>query len=417
MKPFADKYRPTTLSEVVGQKHIIGPGMVLDKLLKNGGVTNMIFYGPPGTGKTTIAQIIAQELKLDCVKMNAIEIGVKEIRAAMAKHKNGMILYIDEFHMLNKKQQQELLDATEKGLVILIASTTENPYFSIYKAILSRSIIFEIKPIEVSDVESRLMQIIPLVEKDFNTKVNIEKEGIRYIAEISNGDMRSAINFFELAFKYKYEKTDNTTISLTDVKVSNPSRAFDWDSDGDSKYDTLSALHKSLRGSDVDAALFYLARLLKGGDLQGICRRLLCVASEDIGMADSNAIILVKSCVDSALVLGMPEARLPLAHAVTYLALAPKSNSVCMAIDAAINDVETKHASAIPSYLRDGHYAGAEELGRAVGYKYPHNYPNNWVKQNYLPLNLEGTEYYKPQANYMENKFAEYWQGVKGDEE
>lgn len=404
VQPFADKYRPEVLKDIVGQKHIIGEGKIINKLLSSGAIPNMILYGPPGTGKTTLAMIIAKELKMPCVQLNAVDIGVKEIRQAMQKNPKGFVMYIDEFHMLNKKQQQELLEATEHGLVILVASTTENPYFSIYKAILSRSTIFQFEQVDKEDIINNLKTVISKVETDFSVKINGE-DFIEYIADISGGDARSSINIFEMAFRFKYNEGDKeVNISIDDVKKSNTSRAYDWDNDGDSKYDTLSAFHKSMRGSDANAAIYYLARLIKGGDIQGICRRILCCASEDVGMADSNAIIVAQSCVEAALKVGFPEARLHLAHAVIYIANAPKSNSVCIAIDQALSDVETKYASAIPPYLKDAHYAGAAKLRPDAHYKYPHDYPGHWVDQQYLPESLKSRQYYIPQENEEEQK-------------
>lgn len=413
MKPFADLCRPEKLSDMVGQEHLIGEGKVIYNLIENNVIPNMILYGPPGTGKTTLANIIAKTTNRTYLKLNATNCGVKELKEAIdqAKTKNGLILYVDEFHMLNKKQQQSLLDVLESGLIILIASTAENPYFSIYKAILSRCSIFEFKPITVKNVEDRLNNIIPKLQEYSLKELQIEDGVMKTIANLSNGDLRSAINMIELLY---YKNISKDIISITKKDFEDLSfTKFRLDKDGDEHYNCLSAFHKSLRGSDQNAAIHYLARLIKVGDIQSICRRLLCVASEDVGLANPNAVGVVKSCVDSALQLGFPEAKLPLAEATIYLALQPKSNSSYLAITSALEDLDNINCGDIPEHLKDAHYSGAKNLGHGIEYKYPHNYNNHWTKQQYLPNEIKDKIYYNKSDNKIENSFSEYWKNIQ----
>jgi putative ATPase len=418
MEPFASKYRPKSLDEVIGQTHLIGKNKIINRLLENKYLPNMIFYGPPGVGKTTIAKIIAKEVGFKYVELNATNCGTKEIKEILdVEDVKECILFIDEFHALNKKQQQVLLDSTETGSTILIASTTENPYFAIYKAILSRCNIFEFKPLNDNDIEKGLETIIPKIKEDYPTKeIEIEDGLLQLIAKMANGDYRSAINKLELLF-YKNLSAFSNIISLTkqDFDELAISSSYNYDKDGDAHYDALSAFHKSLRGSDVDAAIYYLARLLKGGDLVAISRRLLCVASEDVGMANPNATQIVKSCVDSALQLGMPEARLPLANATIFLALQPKSNSCINAIDKALDLVDNGGIYDIPNHLKDAHYGGASKLGHGVEYKYPHNYPNHYIKQQYLPNEIKDEKFYDYGINNIEKSYENYWNTIKKD--
>lgn len=413
MKPFADLCRPENLSDMVGQEHLIGKGKVIYNLIENNVVPNMILYGPPGTGKTTLANIIAKTTNKSYLKLNATNCGVKELKEAIdqAKNENGLVLYVDEFHMLNKKQQQSLLDVLESGLIILIASTAENPYFSIYKAILSRCSIFEFKPITVKNVEDRLNNIIPKLKEHSLKEIEIEDGVLKTIANLSNGDLRSAINMIELLY-YKNISKNIITITKEDFEDLSFTK-FRLDKDGDEHYNCLSAFHKSLRGSDQNAAIHYLARLIKVGDIQSICRRLLCVASEDVGLANPNAVGVVKSCVDSALQLGFPEAKLPLAEATIYLALQPKSNSSYLAITSALEDLDNINCGDIPEHLKDAHYDGAKKLGHGTEYKYPHNYNNHWTKQQYLPNEIKDRIYYNKADNKIENSFSEYWKNIQ----
>lgn len=413
MKPFADLCRPRTIEEMVGQEHLIGKNKIITNLIKNKSIPNMILCGPPGTGKTTLANIIAEETKKAYMKLNATDCGVKDLRTAIlqAKNEEGLVLYVDEFHMLNKKQQQSLLEVLENGKVILIASTTENPYFSIYKAILSRCSIFEFKPVNSQQVEKRLNDIIPKIKETSLKELIIEDGVLKTIANLTNGDLRSAINLLELLY---YKNISNDIIKITKEDFEDLSLSkFRLDKDGDEHYNCLSAFHKSLRGSDADAAIHYLARLIKVGDIQSICRRLLCVASEDVGLANPSAVGVVKSCVDSALQLGFPEARLPLAEATIFLAMQPKSNSAYLAIDSALNELDTVNCGDVPEHLKDAHYEGAKKLGHGLTYEYPHNFENHYVKQQYLPEEIKNHKYYEPANNKLEQSYVQYWQNIK----
>lgn len=414
MEPFANKYRPETIEDLIGQQHLIGEGKVISRLLENGYLPNMIFYGPPGVGKTTLAKIIARTIKFKYVELNATECGVKDIKELITEDMKQTILFIDEFHMLNKRQQQVLLDSTETGNIILIASTTENPFFAIYKAILSRSNLFEFKQITNNDIVLGLKKLMERVKKDYPKKnITVEEEIFEKIAEVSNGDYRSAINKLELLF-YKNLSAFSSEVNICseDMKLLAISNSYTYDRDGDEHYNTLSAFHKSLRGSDVDGSLYYLARLIKGGDLISITRRLLCVASEDVGLANPDAVGIVKSCVDSALQLGFPEAKLLLAEATIFLAMQPKSNSVCIAIDKAMEEIENGNIPDIPTHLKDAHYGGAKKLGHGVEYQYPHLFPNHYIKQQYLPERVIGN-YYKAGENKIEKLYEEYWKNIK----
>lgn len=416
MEPFASKYRPETIDDIIGQKHLIGKGKIISRLLENKYIPNMIFYGPPGVGKTTLAKIIAKTIGFKYIELNATDCGVKDIKEIITDDIKQTVLFIDEFHMLNKRQQQVLLDSTENGSIILIASTTENPFFAIYKAILSRSNIFEFKQITDEDIINGLEELQKKVQKDFPKRKIIIDDGVfNKIASMANGDYRNAINKFELLFyKNLSPFSDEVHITLEDIKLVSVSNNYTYDRDGDEHYNTLSAFHKSLRGSDIDASLHYLARLIKGGDLISITRRLLCVASEDVGLANPDAVGIVKSCVDSALQLGLPEARLPLAEATIFLAMQPKSNSVCIAIDKAIADVDNGNINDIPEHLKDTHYNGAKSLNHGVEYKYPHDYPNHYIEQQYLPTSMN-VHYYEPCNNKIENLYKDYWKQVKNN--
>lgn len=417
MEPFAHKYRPKELKDIVGQKHLVGDGKIINRLLENKYLPNMIFYGPPGIGKTTLAKIIAKNIGFKYVELNATDCGVKEIKDILSEDISNCLLFIDEFHMLNKKQQQVLLDSTENGSTILIASTTENPYFAIYKAILSRSSIFEFKPLTNEDIVEGLNKLIPKIEKDYKSKKIIIEDGLfDLIAKMANGDFRNAINKFELLFYKNLSAFSNEiNLKIEDFNELAISSNYNYDKDGDIHYDTLSAFHKSLRGSDVNASLYYLARLLKGGDLISITRRLLCVASEDVGLANPNAVGIVKSCIDSAFQLGLPEARLPLSEATIFLALQPKSNSVLCAIDKAISEVENCNFD-IPLHLKDAHYNSSKKLGHGIEYQYPHNFPNHYIKQQYLPNELIDKVFYEPCDNKIENLYKDFWDNLNKKE-
>jgi putative ATPase len=403
--PLANEIRPQTLDDMVGQEHLIGEGMLLRKIIESGNIPNMIIYGPPGTGKTTLASVIANVTNRNYIKLNATNCGVKDIRDAVDKSqgKNGMILYLDEIQNLSKKQQQSLLEFIEDGTVTLIASTADNPYFVVYKALLSRSTIFQFNPLNKEDIIKGLKRAFELNKKN----QIMEDKAFKYIAEIVEGDLRSAINVLENVMNYS-----DSEITLESVIKCSPIKILNYDRDGDSHYDILSAFHKSLRGSDCNAAVHYLAKLIKAGDIQNICRRLLCVASEDVGLAYPQAIFVTKACVDSALQLGFPEARIPLAEAAIFLANSPKSNSAISAIDSALSDLDNISIGEIPSYLRDAHYEGAKDLGH-IGYKYPHNFDNHYVQQQYLPDAIKGKKYYNPCNNKQEKMFIDYWKNIK----
>ena len=421
MQPLADKLRPKNIYDMVGQSHIIGKGKIINKLLDNNTIPNMILYGPPGTGKTTLANIIAKCTNKKYVKLNAVNCGVKEIKEVIDANKqdlfsyNGILLMLDEIQALNRKQQQSLLEVIEDGSVTLIASTADNPYFVIYKAILSRSTIFEFKPIEKNDIIKGLERAI-LKLNDLYTyeNIHIEDEAIEYIAQTCNGDMRSALNKLELAFNVGIDiPTNSVKVTLDDVINCSSVKILNYDRGGDDGYSILSAFHKSLRGSDADAAIHYLARLIKAGDIQSITRRLLCVASEDVGLAVPQAITITEACVSAALQLGFPEARIPLAQATIYLAQCPKSNSVTKAIDMAMYDLDNMETGDIPNHLKDAHYESAKKLGRGVEYKYPHNFENNYVEQQYLPDPIKDKKYYIHGNNKNENAFKNYWNVIK----
>lgn len=419
-KPLADRIRPTTLEEVCGQQHILGKNKILDRIVKSGAISNMIFYGPPGVGKTTVANIIAQRANKRFYKLNATNASLKDIQDICKDldtfmGRDGVLLYLDEIQNFNKKQQQSLLEYIEDGRITLIASTTENPYHYIFKALLSRSTIFEFKALEEEDVKKALKRAIDIKKKDFiETTLQVHKEALDYFASASNGDVRKAINALEVALNSTNPNENGIVdIDLQVAKDSAQTKVISYDINGDSHYDILSAFQKSIRGSDADAAIHYLARLIKAGDLISICRRLQVIASEDIGLAYPQAAIIVKSLVDSARELGFPEARIPLAEATILLATSPKSNSSIVAIDKALADLDNMKIDDIPLHLKDAHYSGASSLGRGTTYKYPHNYENNYVKQQYLPNNIKNKTYYEFGNNKMERASKEYWQKVK----
>ena len=421
MKPLADLVRPTELDEVCGQEHILGKNKILDRIIKSGHISNMIFYGPPGTGKTTVANIIARKAGKRFYKLNATNASLKDIQDITKEldtflGMNGVVLYLDEIQNFNKKQQQSLLEYIEDGRITLIASTTENPYFYILKAILSRSTIFEFKPVGEEDIKKALDRAITLRSKEFNEIcIKVTNEAKEYLAAYCNGDVRKAINGLEVALNSTKPNDDKEIlINLEVVKDSTQSKVIAFDMDGDAHYDILSAFQKSIRGSDADAAIHYLARLIKGGDLISICRRLQVIAAEDIGLAYPQAALIVKSLVDSARELGFPEARIPLAEATILLATSPKSNSSYVAINRALADLENMTIDDIPMHLKDAHYGGASKMGRGVEYKYPHAYENHYVKQQYLPDNIKNKVYYEYGDNKIEKTTKEYWNRIKG---
>lgn len=418
-QPLADKIRPKTLDDVVGQQHLLGKNGLLRRVIESGSIPNLIFYGPSGVGKTTVASIIAKQTDRKLYHLNATTAGIADIKAIIDEldtflTPNGALVYLDEIQYFNKKQQQSLLEFIENGSITLIASTTENPYFYVYNAVLSRSTVFEFKAISARDVEGAVRRAVRLLSERESVEADCPDEVVSLVAQGCGGDVRKALNTVELLFSAA--PRDGAAVQLLRADAENITQrsAMHYDRAGDDHFDVVSALMKSLRGSDPDAALHYLARLLEAGDLIGACRRILCSASEDIGLAYPQAATIVKSCVDSALQLGLPEARLPLAEAVLLLATAPKSNSVVMSIDAAIADVRAGKAGPIPRELQNVHADGTG-FEREQGYKYPHSYPGHWVQQQYLPDDLKGKHYYEYGDNKTEQAARAYWQRIKGE--
>ena len=423
--PLAYRMRPETLEDFVGQEHIVGKGTLLHRAIQADQLGSVIFYGPPGTGKTTLARIIANTTKANFRQLNAVTAGKKDIETVIAQARTNMglnrsrtILFIDEIHRFNKAQQDALLPAVEEGIVILIGATTENPYFEVNNALLSRSRIFQLQPLQKEHIKKLVRRAMTDPVKGLgNIEAEITEEAIDFLAELSGGDARTALNAVELGVTTTHMNSDGKIIlDLETAQQCIQKKAFRYDKDGDAHYDVLSAFQKSIRGSDPDAAIHYLARLIEGGDLKSICRRLLVIASEDIGLAYPNAITIVKSCVDAALQVGFPECSLNLAQAVLVLATAPKSNSAGTAIFKALEDIRTKEVGQIPPSMRDAHYSGSAKLGHGVDYKYPHDYPNHYVQQQYLPDELVGTRYYEPCDNKTERAIRDYLGRLKGEQ-
>ena len=418
MRPLADEIRPLDLDEVVGQKHILGPGGLLRRVIESGNIPNMVFYGPSGTGKTTVANIIARRTDRTLRRLNATNASLSDVKGIIGEldtllTPGGVLLYLDEIQYFNKKQQQSLLEFIEDGRITLIASTTENPYFYVYNALLSRSSVFEFKPVTPDEVLPAVERAVRRVCEREGVEAELEPGTAEKLASGCGGDVRKAINGVELLFAAAPRENGKVRLRLADAEAASAGSAMRYDREGDEHFDAVSALMNSLRGSDPDAALHYLARLLEAGDLIGAIRRLLCSASEDIGMAYPQAASIVKACCDSALQLGLPEARLPLAQAAILLATAPKSNSVVMSIDAAMADVRRGKYGPPPRELQNVHADGAG-FEREQGYKYPHDFPNHWVEQQYLPDALAGTRYYKPGENKNEQAAKAYWERIKG---
>ncbi|MCL2588811.1 MAG: replication-associated recombination protein A [Oscillospiraceae bacterium] len=417
-RPLADEIRPTDLSEVVGQEHILGEGGILRRVIESGQVPNMIFYGPSGVGKSTVASIIATQTNRTLRKLNATTAGIADIKEIIAEldtlmTPGGVLLYLDEIQYFNKKQQQSLLEFMENGKITLIASTTENPYFYVFGAVLSRATVFEFKPLTPEAVRSAVERAVKLLNERRDAPVTLEDGVLNHLVTACGGDVRKALNAVELLFSAAQEGV----ITLADAETVSQRSAMRYDRDGDEHYDILSAFQKSIRGSDPDAAIHYLARLLEAGDIISPCRRLLVTAAEDIGLAHPQALAIVKACVDMAREIGLPEARLPLADAVILLATAPKSNSGDHAISTAMADIQMGKHGDIPNHLKDTHYSGAQKLGRGEGYKWAHAYPNNWVAQQFLPDRLKDAVYYQYGNNKTEQAAKKYWDLVKGESE
>ena len=413
-QPLADRIRPQRLEDVVGQRDLLGENGVLYHILESGNIPNMIFYGPSGIGKTTVASIIAKQTNRKLYHLNATTASIADIKGIVAEldtflAPNGALVYLDEIQYFNKKQQQSLLEFIEDGRMTLIASTTENPYFYIYNAVLSRCTIFEFQPVEPSEILRAVQRAFGIACE--GRDIVIMPEAMQTIAYGCGGDVRKAMNAVELV---SAGVPDGQTITEEQARQVAQRSNMRYDRDGDSHYDVLSGLQKSIRGSDPDAGLHYLARLLEAGDMISAARRMLVIASEDVGLAYPQCAAIVKACVDSAFQLGMPEARIPLAQAVILMATAPKSNSAIRGIDAAIADIRQNGAGQIPDSLRDCHYGGAQKMGHGEGYLYSHDYPNHWVEQQFLPSHLVGHSYYMYGENKTEQTARAYWDKVKG---
>ncbi len=416
-RPLADEIRPASIDEMVGQTHILGPDGLLRRIIESGNIPNMIFYGPSGCGKTTAANIIAESTQRTLHRLNATTAGIADIKNIISDldtmlAPNGVLLYLDEIQYFNKKQQQSLLEFIENGKITLIASTTENPYFYVYNAILSRSTVFEFKPVTAQEAVPAVQRAVRIMEGRLNVRAVLEPGVLDTICAGCGGDVRKAINAVELLFSAAHPENGEVRLTAADASGVSQRSAMRYDRAGDDHYDMLSALHKSVRGSDPDAALHYLARFLEAGDIISPCRRLLCIATEDVGLAYPQIIPIVKACVDTALQLGMPEARLPLADAVILMATAPKSNSGMLAIDRAMADVRAGRTGPVPRHLQNVHADGTG-FEREQGYLYAHDYPDHWVRQQYLPDALKNARYYEYGQNKTEQAAKKYWDQIK----
>ena len=417
--PLADRIRPDSLEDIVGQKHLLAEGKPLRRIIESGKIPNLIFYGPSGVGKTTLATYIARKTNKTLKKLNGTTASTADIRAIVEELNTfagfgGILLYLDEIQYFNKKQQQTLLEFIEDGRITLIASTTENPYFYVYNAILSRSTVFEFKPVETDEMELAVRRAVKVLSQEQEVEIEISDEAVKVIASSCAGDVRKSLNAVELCVLSADMVDGRKVVSTEHAKELSQKSAFRYDRDSDEHYDVISAYQKSMRGSDVQAALHYLARLLAAGDLPSACRRLMVCACEDVGLAYPQIIPIVKSCVDIANAVGLPEARLPLADAVILVALAPKSNSAHDAIAAACADVEAGKAGPVPRTLQNKHFDGADNNNPGQFYKYPHEYPDHYVPQQYLPDELKGALYYEYGDNKNEQAFKLYWDKIKG---
>ncbi|MFQ8760795.1 MULTISPECIES: replication-associated recombination protein A [Intestinimonas] len=420
-RPLADEIRPASLDDVVGQKHILGADGLLRRIIESGSIPNLVFYGPSGTGKTTVANIIAARTNRTLRRINATTGSLSDVKDVIGEvgtmmAPNGILLYLDEIQYFNKKQQQSLLEVIERGDVTLIASTTENPYFYVYNAVLSRSTVFEFKPVEAGEVLPAIDRGVSIMAKRLGGVAEFENGVREAIASSCGGDVRKAMNAVELLMNAAARQRGKLVVSLEDARLVAQRSAMRYDRAGDDHYDILSALQKSIRGSDPDAACHYLARLLEAGDLISACRRLMVIACEDVGLAYPQVIPIVKACVDAANMLGLPEARIPLGDAAVLMATAPKSNSAHIALDEAMADVRTGKTGDYPRHLQNKH-ADSAGMEREQGYLYPHDFPNHYVKQQYLPDRLKGVHYYVYGENKTEQAAKRYWDEIKGKEE
>lgn len=418
MQPLADRFRPATLDDIVGQQHLLGAGKPLRKIIESGVVPNLIFYGPSGVGKTTLATYIANKTNKTLKKLNGTTASTADIKAVVAQldtfaGMNGILLYLDEIQYFNKKQQQVLLEYIENGSITLIASTTENPYFYVYNAILSRSTVFEFKSVPPSEVERAVYRAAELLGEEQGIAITLEEGCAAKIASGCGGDVRKAMNTLELSAIATDEENGEKHIARETVEQLVQRSAMRYDKDGDEHYDIISAFQKSMRGSDPDAAVHYLGRLLEAGDLPSACRRLMVCACEDVGLAYPQLIPIVKSCVDIAQAVGLPEARIPLADAVILVCNAPKSNSAYMAINAAMQDIRRGNSGPVPRQLQNKHYDGEDNPNKGQHYLYPHDYPHHYVAQQYLPDALKDKQYYVSGDNKNEQAFRSYWEKTR----
>ena len=417
--PLADRLRPQTLDDISGQHHLLDENMPLRNIIESGSIPNMVFYGPSGVGKTTLASIIAKKTQRTLRKLNGTTASTADIKNIVAElggfsGMNGILLYLDEIQYFNKKQQQTLLEYIENGSITLIASTTENPYFYVYGAILSRSTVFEFKPVEADDVKKAVLRAVDHLKSEYDEDIIIEDGALKTISYACGGDVRKAINAVELSFISTKPTDGKRVLTKETAEGLTQKSAVRYDREGDEHYDLLSAFQKSMRGSDPDAAVHYLARILASNDLPSACRRLMVCACEDVGLANPQIIPIVKAAVDAAMMVGMPEARIPLADAVILVALSPKSNSAYMAYDRAMADIKTGKAYGFPRQLQNKHYDGEDAKQKGQHYLYPHDFPDHWVEQQYLPDNARDCVYYEPGHNKNEQAYKAYWDKIKG---